>query len=118
VIGSFKEGNLSPKGHFPWTTHSGRPRHDDVVIQRRVRVQDAMHAVTQVYAVTYPGHDDHGTESRQYEDAELVALEVAEARRLSVWYEESPQSGAGPWSRRSGIDDREADMRRRWLAAR
>ena len=68
-------------------------RHDDVVIQRRVRVQDATHAVTQVYAVIYPGHDDRGTECSQYEDAERVALEVAEARGLSVWYEESPQSG-------------------------
>jgi hypothetical protein len=68
-------------------------RHDDVVIQRRVRVRGATHAVTQVYAVMYPGHDDHGTECSQYEDAERVALEVAEARGLSVWYEESPQSG-------------------------
>ena len=68
-------------------------RHDDVVIQRRVRVRGATHAVTQVYAVMYPGHDDHGTECRQYEDAERAALEVAEARGLSVWYEESPQSG-------------------------
>jgi len=70
-----------------------QPRHDDVVIQRRVRVQDAALVVRQVYAVTYPGHDDHGTEAGQYEDAERVALEVAEARGLSVWYEESPQSG-------------------------
>ena len=68
-------------------------RHDDVVIQRRVRVQDAMHAVTQVYAVTYPGYDDRGTECRQYEDAERAALEVAETRGVSVWYEECPQSG-------------------------
>ena len=68
-------------------------RHDDVVIQRRVRARGATRAVTQVYAVMYPGHDDHGTEWSQYEDAERVALEVAEARGLSVWYEESPQSG-------------------------
>lgn len=68
-------------------------RHDDVLIQRRIRVQDATHAVTQVYAVTYPGHDDHDTEYRQYEDAERAALEVAAARGVSVWYEESPQSG-------------------------
>jgi hypothetical protein len=71
-------------------THS---RHDDVVIQRRVHAQDATHAVTQVYAVTYPGHADHGTECHRYEDAERAALDVAEARGLSVWYEESPQSG-------------------------
>jgi len=59
----------------------------------------------------YPGHDDHGTEARQYEEAERVALQVAEDRGLSVWYEESPQSGGGPWSRRSGIDSRQAEMR-------
>ena len=59
----------------------------------------------------YPGHDDHGTDARQYEDAERVALQVAEDRGLSVWYEESPQSGGGPWSRRSGIDSRQAEMR-------
>jgi hypothetical protein len=68
-------------------------RHDDVVIQRRIHALDATHAVTQVYAVTYPGHTDQGTECSQYEDAERAALEVAEARGLSVWYEESPQSG-------------------------
>src|SRR5262245_31608563 len=39
---------------------------DDGVIQRRVRVEDATHAVKQVYAVTYPcRHDDHGTESAE-----------------------------------------------------
>jgi hypothetical protein len=68
-------------------------RHDDVVIQRRVRAQDATHAITQVYAVTYPGHTDDGTECIRYEDAVRAALEVAEAQGLSVWYEESPQSG-------------------------
>jgi hypothetical protein len=66
---------------------------EDIVIQRRIRVEDATHAVRQRDAVTGHGHDDHGTEYRQYEEALRVALELAEVRGLSVWYEESPESG-------------------------
>jgi antibiotic biosynthesis monooxygenase (ABM) superfamily enzyme len=47
----------------------------------------------QVYAVTYPGHADQGTERESYGEAEQMALKLAEAKRLSGWYEESPQSG-------------------------
>lgn len=68
-------------------------RHDDVVIQRRCHANGATHVVAQVYAITYPGHTDQGTERDRYEDAERAALELAEARSLSIWYEESPQSG-------------------------
>ncbi len=68
-------------------------RHDDIVIQRRVHAQGATHTVAQIYAVTYPGHIDQGTECDRYEDAERAALALAEARGLSLWYEESPQSG-------------------------
>ena len=53
----------------------------------------ATHAVTQVYAVTYPSHDDQATECNSYEDAERAALGLAEGRGLPLWYEESPQSG-------------------------
>jgi hypothetical protein len=82
-----------------WLEGSGRLmtftqiRHDDIVIQRRFHAHGATHAVTQVYAVTYPGHTDQGTERDRYEDAERAALEIAEARGLSIWYEETPQSG-------------------------
>jgi hypothetical protein len=68
-------------------------RPEDIVIQRRIRVDEATHAVRQLYAVTAQGHDDHDTEYRRYGDALRVALELAEARGLSVWYEENPQSG-------------------------
>jgi hypothetical protein len=68
-------------------------RHDDIVIQRRIRAHGATHAVTQVYAVTYPSHDDKATECNSYEDAERAALGLAEGRGISLWYEESPQSG-------------------------
>jgi hypothetical protein len=68
-------------------------RHDDIVIQRRFGEDAATHAVKQVYAVTYPGHMDHGTERESYDEAEQVALQLAEAHGLSVWYEENPQSG-------------------------
>jgi hypothetical protein len=68
-------------------------RHDDIVIQRRLRAHDATRPVQQVYAVTYPDHLDQGTERDRYEDAERTALELAEARGLTVWYEENPQDG-------------------------
>lgn len=68
-------------------------RHDDIVIRRRVRAHGATRPVEQVYAVTYPGRTDQGTEHEHYEDAERLALTLAEARGLSVWYEENPQDG-------------------------
>jgi hypothetical protein len=49
---------------------STQTRHDDIVIQRRFGVHGSTHAVKQVYAVTYPGHTDHGTEHQSYDDAE------------------------------------------------
>jgi len=70
-----------------------QPRHDDIVIQRRFGEQPATHAVKQVYAVTYPGHTDQGTERESYSEAEQMALKLAEDQGLSVWYEENPQSG-------------------------
>jgi hypothetical protein len=72
-----------------------QPQHraDDLIIQRRFRTEDSTHAVQQIYAVTYPDHPDRGSESRTYEDAERTALAMAEERKLSVWYEESPPSG-------------------------
>jgi hypothetical protein len=68
-------------------------RHDDIVIQRRLRAHDSTRPVQQVYAVTYPGHPDQGTERDRYEDAERTALELAEAQGFSVWYEENPHDG-------------------------
>ena len=74
-------------------TSPTQTRHDDIVIQRRIRTRGATHAISQVYAVTYPGHDDQTTECHCYEDAERAALGLAEDRGLSLWYEETPQSG-------------------------
>ena len=68
-------------------------RHDDIVIQRRFGTSVPTHLITQVYAVTYPGHTDDGTERASYDEAEQIALSIAEVHGLSVWYEESPQSG-------------------------
>ena len=72
---------------------STQKRHDDIVIQRRFGQNVSTHAVKQVYAVTYPGHTDQGTEHESYGEAEQMALKLAEAKGLSVWYEETPQSG-------------------------
>ena len=51
------------------------------------------HPIRQVYAVTYPGHTDDGTEQASYGEAERIALALAEVHGLSVWYVENPQSG-------------------------
>ena len=70
-----------------------QPRHGDIIIQRRFGEHAATHTVKQIYAVTYAGHTDRGTERENYGDAEEAALGLAEAQKLSVWYEESPDSG-------------------------
>ena len=70
-----------------------QPRHDDIVIQRRFSEQASTHAVKQIYAVTYPGHSDLGTERESYDEAEQMAIMLAQDNGLSVWYEENPQSG-------------------------
>ena len=41
----------------------------------------------------YPGHSDQGTERGSYDEAERIALTLAEEKGLSVWYEENPQDG-------------------------
>jgi hypothetical protein len=70
-----------------------QPRHDDITIRRRFREHASTHVVKQVYAVTHPGHTDHGAEHEKYGDAEVVALGLAEGQGRSVWYEEGSQSG-------------------------
>ena len=72
---------------------STQKRYDDIVIQRRFGENASTHAVKQLYAVTYPDHTDQGTERESYSDAEQIALTLAEAKGLSVWYEENPHSG-------------------------
>ena len=68
-------------------------RHADIIIVRRFGERASTHVVTQRYAVTYPGHPDHGTERESYGEAEAMALQLAKEHGLSVWYEETPQSG-------------------------
>jgi hypothetical protein len=70
-----------------------QPRHDDIIIRRRFGEHASMHTVKQIYAVTYPGHTDQGTERETYSDAEAAALGLAQGQARSVWYEENPQSG-------------------------
>ncbi len=71
---------------------STQKRHDDIVIRRRFGENASTHAVKQIYAVTYPDHSDQGTEHESYDEAERLALKLAEEKGLSVWYEENPQS--------------------------
>ena len=70
-----------------------QPRHDDIVIRRRFGEHPATHTVKQIYAVTYPGHTDQGAERRNYDEAEEVALGLAQEQGRSVWFEEYPYSG-------------------------
>jgi hypothetical protein len=70
-----------------------QPRHDDIIIRRRFGEHASTHAVKQIYAVTYPGHTDQGAEHENYDEAEEVALRLAQEHGCSAWYEESPQSG-------------------------
>jgi hypothetical protein len=70
-----------------------QPRHDDIIIRRRFGEQASTHTVKQIYAVTYPGHTDQGTELESYGEAEEAALRLATEQGRSVWYEESPQNG-------------------------
>lgn len=72
---------------------STQPRHDDIIVRRRFGEHALTHAVKQIYAVTYPGHTDEGTERESLREAEEVALRLAEERGRTVWYEENPQSG-------------------------
>jgi hypothetical protein len=72
---------------------STQTRHDDIVIRRRFGEHASTHAVKQIYAVTYPGHTDLGTEHEHYGDAEEMALRLAKEKGVSLWYEENPQSG-------------------------
>jgi len=41
-------------------------------------------AVKQVYAVTYPDHTDQFTERESYDEAEQIALTLAEEKGVSV----------------------------------
>ena len=70
-----------------------QPRHDDIIIRRRFGEYPSTHTVKQIYAVTYPGHNDQGTERENYGEAEEVALRLAQEQGRSVWYEENPPSG-------------------------
>jgi len=72
---------------------STQTRHDDVIIQRRFGRSASTGAVTQIYAITYPGHSDLGHEHESYGEAEAMAIALGGDRKVSVWFEETPQSG-------------------------
>jgi hypothetical protein len=72
---------------------STQPRSDDVIIQRRFGESRVTHAVTQIYAITYPGHTDRGTEHESYPEAEATAIALGRDLKVTVWFEENPQSG-------------------------
>lgn len=71
---------------------SSHRRHNDIAIERRFGVNATTCAVKQIYAVTYPNHDDRGLEQESYADAERAALVLAERSGVDVWYEETPNS--------------------------
>ena len=70
-----------------------QPRHDDIIIRRRFGEHASTHAVKQIYAVTYPGHTDQGTERENYGEAEETALGLAKGQGCTVWFEENPNNG-------------------------
>jgi hypothetical protein len=72
------------------STHA---RHDDVIIQRRFGQSAATGLVSQIYAITYPGHSGRGSEHESYEAAEEMAIPLGRDRKVTVWFEETPQSG-------------------------
>lgn len=72
---------------------STQTRHEDVIVQRRFGKDSSTGAVKQLYGVTYPGHTDRGTEHESYSEAEETALAIGRDHGVSVWYEETPQSG-------------------------
>jgi hypothetical protein len=68
-------------------------RHQDVIIQRRFGQSKSTGAVTQRYAITYPGHSDLGSEHEIFAEAEQMAIALGRERKVTVWFEETPQSG-------------------------
>jgi hypothetical protein len=72
---------------------STQTRHDDVIIQRRFGRSKSTGAVTQIYAITYPGHADVGSEHESYAEAAEKAIPLGKERKVAVWFEETPQSG-------------------------
>src|SRR5438874_13659663 len=89
TLSSPAQRRLSQKAQMPPT----QPRHEDIIIRRRFGEHASTHTVKQIYAVTYPGHTDQGTERENYGDAEEAVLELAKGQGRSVWYEENPDSG-------------------------
>jgi hypothetical protein len=49
--------------------------------------------MTQIYAITFPGHTDRGSEHESYPEAEKIAIALGKERNVTVWFEENPQSG-------------------------
>lgn len=72
---------------------STQTRHDDVIIQRRFGQSKSTGLVTQLYAITYPGHSQRGSEHDSYGDAEQTAIGLGRDRGVTVWFEEAPTSG-------------------------
>ena len=72
---------------------STQTRHDDVIVQRRFGPSKTTRATLQIYAVTYPGHTDQGSEHESYTEAEAMAIALGKDRKVSVWFEETPYGG-------------------------
>ena len=62
-------------------------RLDDVVIVRRSSVDLLGGNDVELFAVTYPGVDDTGTECHSRADADVKAAVRARKELVSVWYD-------------------------------
>jgi len=72
---------------------STQTRHDDVIVQRRFGQSKSTLATLQIYAITYPGHTDRGSELESYDQAEAMAIAIGKDRKVAVWFEETPYGG-------------------------
>ena len=70
-------------------------RDDDIVIIRRFGEETRSQTIKNVYGVTYPGHNDLGSECHSLSEAETKASQLAEQRGVSVWYEANPRTREG-----------------------
>jgi hypothetical protein len=68
---------------------------DDIVIIRRTGTEAGSGRVVEVFAITYPGHTDIGTECRTSKGADRKGRALARERRVTLWYEDGLIAGTG-----------------------
>ncbi len=74
--------------HTESTNDCPRSKADnDVVIVRRAGLDVGRWRLYDEYAVTYPGQETRGEAYRSLEDATARGRELAQARRVALWYD-------------------------------